>query len=149
MGSRGEDICTESQLSGEELDAFAIESQQRGVHAMEAGKFGDEIVPGEVPGRKGPTLFEQDQQPRADTTAEALAKLRPAFKKDGMVTAGNSSGLNDGAAAVVVMSRRKAEELGLRPLATIRSYASAGRAPPRIAHGPPAAPVEPAARAYW
>src|SRR5260221_1178623 len=129
MGITAENICTESHLTREELDAFALESQQRAVHAIEAGKFRDEIVPVEVPGRKGPTLFEQDQQPRADTTAEALAKLRPAFKKDGMVTAGNSSGLNDGAAAVVVMSLTQAEELGLRPLATIRSYASAGGDP--------------------
>ena len=106
------------------------------MHAIEAGTFRAEIVPVEVPGRKGPTLFEQDQQPRAETTAEALAKLRPAFKKDGMVTAGNSSGLNDGGAAVVVMSRRKAEELGLKPLATICSYASAGVDPRIMGMGP-------------
>lgn len=136
MGITAENICTESHLTREELDAFALESQQRAVHAIEAGKFRDEIVPVEVPGRKGPTLFEQDQQPRADTTTEALARLRPAFKKEGMVTAGNSSGLNDGAAAVVVMSRRKAEELGLRPLATIRSYASAGVDPRIMGMGP-------------
>jgi len=105
-------------------------------HAIEAGTFRDEIVPVEVPGKKGPTLFEQDQQPRAETTAEALAKLRPAFKKDGMVTAGNSSGLNDGGAAVVVMSARKAEELGLKPFATIRSSASAGVDPRVMGLGP-------------
>ncbi len=103
---------------------------------LKTGVFRDEIVPVEVPGRKGPTIFETDQQPRADTTAEALAKLRPAFKKDGMVTAGNSSGLNDGAAAVVVMSRRKAEQLGLKPMATIRSYASAGVEPRIMGMGP-------------
>ena len=136
MGITAENICTESHLTREELDAFALESQQRAVHAIETGRFRDEIVPVEVPGRKGPTFFEQDQQPRADTTAEALAKLRPAFKKDGMVTAGNSSGLNDGAAAVVVMSRRKAQELGLKPLATIRSYASAGVDPRIMGMGP-------------
>jgi acetyl-CoA C-acetyltransferase len=106
------------------------------VHAIEAGTFRAEIVPVVVPGRKGSTFFEQDQQPRAETTAEALAKLRPAFKKDGMVTAGNSSGLNDGGAAVVVMSRTKAEALGLRPLATIRSYASAGVDPRIMGMGP-------------
>jgi acetyl-CoA C-acetyltransferase len=106
------------------------------VHAIEAGTFRAEIVPVEVPGRKGSTFFEQDQQPRAETTAEALAKLRPAFQKDGMVTAGNSSGLNDGGAAVVVMSRTKAEELGLKPLATIRSYASAGVDPRIMGMGP-------------
>jgi acetyl-CoA C-acetyltransferase len=136
MGTTAENICMESHLSREELDAFALESQLRAVHAIESGKFRDEIVPVEVPGRKGPTLFEQDQQPRAGTTAEALAKLRPAFKKDGMVTAGNSSGLNDGGAAVVVMSRRKAEELGLKPLATIRSYSSAGVDPRIMGMGP-------------
>jgi acetyl-CoA C-acetyltransferase len=136
MGITAENICTESHLSREELDAFALESQRRAVHAIEAGTFRAEIVPVEVPGRKGSTFFEQDQQPRAETTAEALAKLRPAFKKDGMVTAGNSSGLNDGGAAVVVMSRMKAEELGLRPLATIRSYASAGVDPRIMGMGP-------------
>src|SRR5712691_838906 len=136
MGITAENICTESHLSREELDAFALESQRRAVHAIEAGTFRAEIVPVEVPGRKGSTFFEQDQQPRAETTAEALAKLRPAFKKDGMVTAGNSSGLNDGGAAVVVMSRTKAEKLGLRPLATIRSYASAGVDPRIMGMGP-------------
>jgi acetyl-CoA C-acetyltransferase len=136
MGTTAENICTESHLSREELDAFALESQRRAVHAIEAGTFRAEIVPVEVPGRKGSTFFEQDQAPRAETTAEGLAKLRPAFKKDGMVTAGNSSGLNDGGAAVVVMSRRKAEELGLKPLATIRSYASAGVDPRIMGMGP-------------
>lgn len=136
MGITAENICVESHLSREELDAFALESQRRAVHAIEAGTFRQEIVPVEVPGRKGSTIFEQDQQPRAETTAEGLAKLRPAFKKDGMVTAGNSSGLNDGGAAVVVMSRSKAEELGLKPLATIRSYASAGVDPRIMGMGP-------------
>jgi len=136
MGITAENICTESHLTREELDAFALESQQRAVHAIETGVFRAEIVPVEIAGRKGVTVFEQDQQPRADTTAEGLAKLRPAFKKDGMVTAGNSSGLNDGGAAVVVMSRRKAEELGLKPLATIRSYASAGVDPRIMGMGP-------------
>ncbi len=136
MGITAENICTESHLTREELDAFALESQQRAVHAIETGVFRDEIVPVEIPGRKDVTVFDQDQQPRADTTAEGLAKLRPAFKKDGMVTAGNSSGLNDGGAAVVVMSRRKAEELGLKPMATIRSYASAGVDPRIMGMGP-------------
>lgn len=136
MGITAENICTESHLTREELDAFALESQRRAVHAIETGVFRAEIVPVEIAGRKGVTVFEQDQQPRADTTAEGLAKLRPAFKKDGIVTAGNSSGLNDGGAAVVVMSRRKAEELGLKPLATIRSYASAGVDPRIMGMGP-------------
>jgi len=114
MGTTAENICTDCKLTREELDQFALESQHKAVHAIEKGVFRDEIVPVEVAGRKGTTLFEKDQQPRAETTAEGLAKLRPAFKpKGGMVTAGNSSGLNDGGAAVVVMSRKKAEQLGL------------------------------------
>jgi acetyl-CoA C-acetyltransferase len=137
MGITAENVCTDYHLTREELDQFALESQQRAVHAIESGTFRDEIVPVEVPGKKGPTLFDRDQQPRAETTAEALAKLRPAFKpQGGMVTAGNSSGLNDGAAAVVVTSRQKAEQLGLKPLASIRSYASAGVEPRVMGMGP-------------
>src|SRR3989454_1204357 len=136
MGITAENICSDYHLSREELDQFALESQQRAVHAIEAGRFRDEIVPVEVPGKKGPTIFDTDQQPRPETTAEGLAKLRPAFKKDGEVTAGNSSGLNDGGAAVIVMSRRKAEQLGLKPLATIRGYASAGVDPRIMGIGP-------------
>ncbi len=136
MGLTAENICSDYHLSREELDQFALESQQRAVHAIEAGRFRDEIVSVEVPGKKGPTIFDTDQQPRPETTAEGLAKLRPAFKKDGEVTAGNSSGLNDGGAAVIVMSRRKAEQLGLKPLATIRSYASAGVDPRIMGIGP-------------
>jgi len=136
MGITAENICSDCKLTREELDQFALESQQRAAHAIEKGTFRDEIVPVEVPGRKGPTFFEQDQQPRADTTAAGLAKLRPAFKQGGMVTAGNSSGLNDGGAAVVVMSRQKAEQLGLKPIATIRSYGSAGVDPRIMGMGP-------------
>ena len=136
MGITAENICSACNLSRAELDEFALESQHRAAQAIESGRFRAEIVPVEVPGKKGPTLFEQDQQPRADTTAEGLAKLRPAFKKEGMVTAGNSSGLNDGGAAVVVMSRSKANELGLKPMATIRSYASAGVDPSIMGMGP-------------
>jgi acetyl-CoA C-acetyltransferase len=137
MGITAENVCADYHLTREELDQFALESQQRAVHAIESGTFRDEIVPVEVPGRKGPTIFDRDQQPRAETTAEALAKLRPAFKtQGGMVTAGNSSGLNDGGAAVVVTSRQKAEQLGLKPLASIRSYASAGVEPRVMGMGP-------------
>lgn len=136
MGITAENICSDYHLTREELDQFALESQQRASHAIQTGRFRDEIVPVEVPGKKGPTIFDTDQQPRSDTSAEALAKLRPAFKQGGMVTAGNSSGLNDGAAAVVVMSRRKANQLGLQPLATIRSYASAGVEPRIMGIGP-------------
>lgn len=137
MGMTAENICTDCHLNREELDQFALESQKRALHAIEAGLFRDEIVSVEVPGKKGPTIFAQDQGPRADTSIESLAKLKPAFKRDGgMVTAGNSSGINDGAAAVIVMSRKKANQLGLKPLATIRSYASAGVEPRVMGLGP-------------
>ena len=137
MGMTAENVCIDCHLTREELDAFALQSQQKAVRAIEAGTFKQEIVPVEVPGKKGTTLFAQDQQPRSETTMEALTKLRPAFMAEGgLVTAGNSSGLNDGGAAVVVMSRKKAEELGLQPLATIRSYASAGVDPRVMGLGP-------------
>jgi acetyl-CoA C-acetyltransferase len=135
MGSTAENICSDCHLTREELDEFALHSQQKATQAIANGVFRDEIVPVEIPGKKGPTLFDTDQQPR-QTTAEGLAKLRPAFKKEGMVTAGNSSGLNDGGAAVVVMSAKKAQELGLKPMATIRSYASAGVDPRVMGLGP-------------
>ena len=135
MGITAENICSDCHLTREELDEFALHSQQKAIQAIASGVFRDEIVPVEVPSRKGPTVFETDQQPR-ETTAEGLAKLRPAFKKDGMVTAGNSSGLNDGGAAVVVMSAKKAQELGLKPMARIRSYAAAGVDPRVMGLGP-------------
>src|SRR5581483_618940 len=136
MGITAENICTQFNINRQEMDQFALESQHRALQAIESGRFREEIVPVEVPGKKGSTIFDTDQQPRSDTTAAALAKLRPAFKPDGAVTAGNSSGLNDGAAALVVMSRRKAEQRGLKPLATIRSYASAGVEPHIMGMGP-------------
>lgn len=137
MGITAENICMASELSREELDKFALQSQQRAARAIEAGTFKQEIVPVEVPGKKGSTIFDKDQGPRSETTIEGLAKLRPAFKaQGGQVTAGNSSGINDGGAAVVVMSRKKAEELGLKPMASIRSYASAGVDPRIMGMGP-------------
>ncbi|HEY7419962.1 MAG TPA: acetyl-CoA C-acetyltransferase [Ktedonobacteraceae bacterium] len=136
MGITAENICTECHISRQEMDDFALESQRRALQAIETGRFRTEIVPVEVPGKKGPTIFDTDQQPRSDTTAATLAKLRPAFKPDGSVTAGNSSGLNDGAAVLAVMSREKAEQKGLKPLATIRSYASAGVEPHIMGMGP-------------
>jgi acetyl-CoA C-acetyltransferase len=137
MGITAENICAEFRLDRAELDEFALASQQRAAKAIEAGLFKPEIVPVEIPGKKGPTVFEQDEQPRPQTTAEGLAKLKPAFKKEGgMVTAGNSSGLNDGGAAVIVMSRARAEKLGLPILATIKSYASAGVDPRIMGMGP-------------
>lgn len=136
MGVTAENICLDCNLSREELDKFAFESQQKAARAIQNGVFKQEIVPVEVPGKKGPTIFDTDQQPR-ETTMEGLSKLRPAFKpQGGMVTAGNSSGINDGGAALVVMSRAKANELGLKPMATIVSYASAGVDPRIMGMGP-------------
>ena len=136
MGITAENICAQYKIGRQEMDEFALESQRRAAQAIENGLFREEIVPIEVPGKKGPTIFDTDQQPRSDTTAATLAKLRPAFKADGCVTAGNASSLNDGAAALVVMSRKKAEQKGLKPLATIRSYASAGVEPRIMGMGP-------------
>jgi acetyl-CoA C-acetyltransferase len=136
MGITAENICAEFDVTRQEMDQFALESQRRALQAIEAGRFREEIVPVEVPAKKGSAVFDTDQQPRADTSQETLTKLRPAFKSDGGVTAGNSSGLNDGAAALVVMSRRKAEQRKLKSLATIRSYASAGVEPRIMGMGP-------------
>ena len=137
MGMTAENICIDCNLSRDELDQFVLQSQQKAARAVEAGVFDQEIVPVEIPGKKGPTIFNRDQAPRAESTIEALTKLRPAFMAEGgLVTAGNSSGINDGGAAVVVMSRKKADELGLKPMATIRSYASAGVDPRVMGLGP-------------
>jgi acetyl-CoA C-acetyltransferase len=123
MGNSAEFIAEQYGLTREELDEYAYHSHRKAIEAMDAGRFEDEIVPVEVPQRKGPALVvDSDETPRRDTSLEALAKLRPAFKRDGIVTAGNSPGITDGAAAVVVMSRRKADELGLQPLARIIGY---------------------------
>src|SRR5438132_10475238 len=122
MGVTAENIAAKYGITREEQDEFAAESQQRTAAAQQAGKFKAEIVPVEIPAKKGETLrFDTDEHPRADTTAQRLAGLKPAFKRDGSVTAGNASGINDGGAAVVVMSDRKAKELRLAPLATIRA----------------------------
>jgi acetyl-CoA C-acetyltransferase len=137
MGITAENLCEKYDLTREQLDRFALESQRKAVSAMAEGRFKDEIVPVEILGRKGETItVESDESPRPDTSLEGLAKLRTAFKKDGIVTAGNSSGINDGAAALVIMSERKAQELGLQPLAVIRSNASAGVDPALMGIGP-------------
>ncbi|MCA1030622.1 acetyl-CoA C-acetyltransferase [Bacillus timonensis] len=137
MGITAENLCDKYSISRDEQDAFAAASQQKAVAAIEAGKFKDEIVPVEIPQRKKESIFfDTDEYPRAGTTAEKLGGLRPAFKKDGSVTAGNASGINDGAAAVVVMSRKKAEELGIKPLVTIKANASAGVDPSIMGIGP-------------
>lgn len=137
MGITAENIAEEWNLSRKEQDEFAAISQQRAEKALEEGKFKDEIVPVEVPQRKGdPVIFDKDEYPRPGTTVENLGKLRPAFKKDGTVTAGNASGINDGAAALVLMTKEKADELGITPLATIKSYASGGVDPRIMGTGP-------------
>lgn len=137
MGITAENLCDKYSISREEQDEFAAWSQQKAQAAIESNRFADEIVPVEVPGRKGQvTVFAQDEFPRFGTTAEGLGKLRPAFKKDGSVTAANASGLNDGAAALVVMSRKKADELGIKPLVTIKANASAGVDPSIMGIGP-------------
>ena len=137
MGITAENIAEEFCISREEQDTLAARSQQRAVSAIESGRFQDEIVPVVIPQKKGdPVVFANDEFPKKGSTAEALAKLRPAFKKDGSVTAGNASGINDGAAAVVMMSEDKARELGLEPMATIASYASAGVEPRIMGTGP-------------
>ncbi len=137
MGTTAENIAAKWGVSREEQDAFAAASQQKAEAAQKAGKFKDEIVGIEIPSRKGPaTIFDTDEYPKHGTTAESLAALRPAFDKAGSVTAGNASGLNDGAAAVMMMSARKAAELGLTPLAKIRAYSSAGVDPKFMGMGP-------------
>lgn len=137
MGITAENINDQYGFSREEQDNLALMSQNRAERAINQGKFKDEIVPVIIPQRKGdPIVVEQDEYPRFGATIESLAKLRPAFKKDGSVTAGNASGINDGAAALVIMSKDKADELGLKPLATIVSYASSGVDPSIMGTGP-------------
>lgn len=137
MGVTAENIAKEWNLTREEQDAFAAASQQKAEKAIKEGKFKDEIVPVVIPQRKGePKVFDTDEFPRFGTTTETLAKLRPAFIKDGTVTAGNASGINDGAAAFVVMSAEKAAELGVKPLAKIVSYGSKGLDPAIMGYGP-------------
>ena len=137
MGVTAENIVEKYGISREEQDKFAAASQQKAVAAQEAGHFEGEIVPVSIPQRKGdPVVISKDEGPRAGVTSEGLGKLRPAFKKDGTVTAGNASSLNDGAAAVMVCSAEKAKELGLTPLVTIKAYANAGVDPTIMGTGP-------------
>ena len=137
MGITAENIAEQWGLTREMQDEFAANSQIKAEAAIKAGKFKDEIVPVVIPQRKGdPIVFDTDEFPRFGTTAEKLAKLRPAFKKDGTVTAGNASGINDGAAALVVMSAEKAKELGVTPICKIVSYGSKGLDPSIMGYGP-------------
>jgi 3-oxoadipyl-CoA thiolase len=138
MGETAENVAERWNVSRERQDAFALESQQRAVAAIEAGRFADQLVPVEVPGRKGEvTVVDRDEHPRADTTLEALARLKPAFGRDGgSVTAGNASGINDGASAVLLVEAERARALGLRPMARVVSTAVAGVDPAVMGVGP-------------
>lgn len=137
MGITAENLCSQYEISREEQDEFAAWSQEKAQQALASGRFADEIVPVPVPQRKGdPIAFSVDEFPRAGVTTESLGKLRPAFKKDGTVTAGNASGINDGAAALLIMSREKADQLGVKPLARIIANASAGVDPSVMGYGP-------------
>lgn len=150
MGITAENLVDKYDISREAQDAFAAASQQKASAAIAAGRFVDEITPVLIPQRKGdPIPFTTDEQPRAGTTAESLAKLRPAFKKDGSVTAGNASSLNDGAAAVLLMSAAKAKALGLPVLARIAAYANAGVDPAIMGIGPVSATQRCLSKAGW
>jgi len=148
MGITAENLAEKYGISREEQDAFAVKSQQRCREAMNAGRFEEEIVPVEVPQRKGyPIIFDKDEFPKPDTTVEVLAMLKPAFKNDGTVTAGNASGINDGAAAVVLMPTAVARKRGLTPLAVVRSYADCGVDPSIMGIAPAYASQKALARA--
>lgn len=137
MGVTAENVAKKYGVTREEMDAFSVRSQQRAEAAVKSGRFKDEIVPVEVPQKKGdPLIFDTDEFPKFGTTMEKVSKLKPAFIKDGGVTAANASGINDGAAAFVVMAKEKAEELGIKPLCTIKAYASAGVDPAIMGIGP-------------
>jgi acetyl-CoA C-acetyltransferase len=136
MGITAENVAEQYGLTREMQDEFAVASQTKAVAAIEGGKFKDEIVPVVIPNKKGDIIFDTDEYPKKGTTLEKISKLKPAFKKDGTVTAANASGINDSAAAFVVMSKEKADELGIKPLATIVSYATGGVDPSVMGIGP-------------
>jgi len=150
MGVTAENVAKKFGVTREEQDAFAAASQQKAEAAQKAGRFKDEIIPLEIPQRKGPAVvFDVDEYPKAGTTAEKLAGLKPAFDKAGTVTAGNASGINDGAAAVIMMSAKKAQELGLKPLVRIAAYSSAGVDPKIMGMGPVPASKLVLSKAGW
>jgi len=150
MGNTAENIAARFGISREAQDEFAVASQQKAEAAIKSGRFRDEIVPVPLPPRKGePIVFDTDEHPRFGTTLEAVAKLKPAFKPDGSVTAGNASGINDGAAILVVMAEAKAASLGLKPMAVIRAYASSGVDPAIMGMGPVSATRKALAKAGW
>ncbi|HLF23641.1 MAG TPA: acetyl-CoA C-acetyltransferase, partial [Burkholderiales bacterium] len=149
MGVTAENVAKEYAVTREEQDAFAVASQNKAEAAQKAGRFKDEIVTVEIPSKKGPQLFADDEYPRHGATLEAMQALKPAFDKNGSVTAGNASGLNDGAAAVVLASANKVKELGLKPLARIQAFASAGVDPKYMGMGPVPASKRCLSRAGW
>jgi acetyl-CoA C-acetyltransferase len=149
MGITAENVAKEYAVTRDEQDAFAAASQNKAEAAQKAGRFADEIVSVEVPSRKGPIVFKDDEYPRHGTTVDSLKALKPAFEKNGTVTAGNASGINDGAAAVVLASARKVKELNLKPIARIRAFASAGVDPKYMGMGPVPASKRCLARAGW
>lgn len=150
MGTTAQNIADKWDLSREAQDAFAAGSQQKAEAALNDNRFADEVISVEIPQRRGePVVFDRDEFPRAGTTAESLGKLRPAFSKEGTVTAGNASGINDGAAAVLVMSEEKAAELGLTPLARIVAFSSAGVDPAIMGTGPIPASTKCLEKAGW
>jgi acetyl-CoA C-acetyltransferase len=149
MGNTAENVAGQWQITREDQDAFAAGSQQKAEAAQNAGRFNDEITPVTISGRKGNTVVEADEYPRHGTTTETLGKLRPAFSKEGTVTAGNASGINDGAAAIVLTSANQAESRGLKPLARIASWATAGVDPSLMGSGPIPASRKALERAGW
>jgi acetyl-CoA C-acetyltransferase len=149
MGNTAENVARAFQITRDEQDQFAFNSQRKAGEAMAAGRFADEITPVTVKGRKGDVVVSADEYPKPDTTLEILGKLRPAFAKDGSVTAGNASGINDGAAAVVVMTAAEAAKRGITPLARIVSWATAGVDPSIMGTGPIPASRKALAKAGW
>jgi acetyl-CoA C-acetyltransferase len=144
MGNTGEIVAQRYHVTREQQDEYAYQSHRKAIEAIDAGKFKDEIVPVEIPGKKGPVRVAEDESPRRDTSMEALAKLKPAFKKDGTVTAGNAPPVNDAASAVVVVSESAAARLGLEPIARVVAYSASGLAPELVMMAP-----EPAIRKLW
>ncbi|MCU4178119.1 acetyl-CoA C-acetyltransferase [Bosea sp. BH3] len=149
MGTTAENVATKWQISREEQDAFAAKSQNKAEAAQKAGRFKDEIVPFTVSTRKGDIVVDTDEYPRHGATVEGMAKLKPAFSKDGTVTAGNASGINDGAAALVIMTAKEAAKRGLKPLATIKAWATAGVDPAIMGSGPIPATRKALEKAGW
>ena len=150
MGITAENVAEQYGITKEEQDQFAVQSQNRAEEAQKAGKFKDEIAAVEIPQKKGdPIVIDTDEYPRHGSTLDKMAKLKPAFKKDGTVTAGNASGINDGAAALIIMSKEKADELGIKYLCEIAGYGSAGVDPKVMGIGPVPATQKALAKAGW